>query len=71
MAVAVVPRVEESDSCTAAAVVSAGTAMVAVMITLAATTLIVTRDLSTPAAVWDPGSCCAVIWFAYCGLFVA
>eukprot|EP00964_Phaeocystis_antarctica_P017214 scaffold9499_cov55-Phaeocystis_antarctica.AAC.1 len=29
MAVAVVPRAEESDACTAAAVVAAGTAMVA------------------------------------------
>ena len=46
-----VPRVEDSKVCTAAAVVEAGTAMVAVMITLAAAKLIVTWDLSTPAAV--------------------
>ena len=50
-AVAVVPRLEESDFFTAAAVMDAGTVMVAVMITLAAATLIVTNDLSTPAAV--------------------
>ena len=48
-AVAAVPRVEVSDFCTAAAVVNAGTAMVAVMITEAAATLIVTSDASTPA----------------------
>ena len=47
---AAVPSVEESEACTAAAVVEAGTAMLAVMITLAAATLIVTSDLSTPAA---------------------
>ena len=47
---AVVPRVEESEFCTASAVVEAGTAMVAVMRTLAAATRIVTSDLSTPAA---------------------
>ena len=50
------PRVEESDSCTTTAVVSAGTAMVAVMRTLAAVMRIVTIDLSTPAAVAMP--CC-------------
>jgi len=50
-AVSEVPRLEESEVCTAAAVVEAGTAMVAVMRTLAAATLIVTSDLSTPAAV--------------------
>ena len=50
------PRVEESDSCTATAVVAAGTAMEAVMRTLAAVTRIVTIDLSTPAAVATP--CC-------------
>ena len=50
-AVAAVPRVEESEVCTAAGVVEAGTAMVAVMSTLPAATLIVTSDLSTPAAV--------------------
>eukprot|EP00964_Phaeocystis_antarctica_P113380 scaffold77420_cov63-Phaeocystis_antarctica.AAC.5 len=47
---AAVPRVEESEVCTASAVVEAGTAMVAVMRTLAAATRIVTSDLSTPAA---------------------
>ena len=43
------PRVEDSEACTAAAVVEAGTPMVAVMITLAAATSMVTSDLSTPA----------------------
>ena len=47
---AAVPRVEESAARTAAAVLEAGTTMVAVMITLAAATLIVTWDLSMPAA---------------------
>eukprot|EP00964_Phaeocystis_antarctica_P031862 scaffold18018_cov42-Phaeocystis_antarctica.AAC.1 len=51
---AAVPRVEESEVCTAAAVVEAGTAMVAVMITLAAATAMVTSDSSTPAAVAMP-----------------
>ena len=50
------PRVEESDSRTAAAVVATGTAMEAVIMTLAAATLIVTTDSSTPAAVATP--CC-------------
>ena len=45
-----VPRVEESEVCTWSAVLEAGTAMVAVMRTLAAVTRIVTSDLSTPAA---------------------
>ena len=52
-AAAAVPTVERSEAATAAAVVEAGTPMVAAMITLAAapsTTLIVTSDLSTPAA---------------------
>ena len=49
-AAAAVPRVEESESCTTSAVVEAGTAIVAVMRTLAAVTRIVTSDLSTPAA---------------------
>ena len=44
-------RLVEMDSCTDTAVMTAGTAMVAVMITLAAATLIVMSDLSTPAAV--------------------
>ena len=46
-----VPRLEESTACTAVAVLAAGTAMVAVISTLAAVTLMVTSDLSTPAAV--------------------
>ena len=45
-----VPSLEESMSCTAVAVVEAGTAMFAVMITLPAATSTVTSDLSTPAA---------------------
>ena len=45
-----VPRLEESISCTAVAVVEASTAMLAVMITLPAATATVTSDLSTPAA---------------------
>ena len=49
-AASVVARLEESEVCTAVAVVEAGTAMLAVMITLAAATLIVTSDLSMPAA---------------------
>ena len=48
---AAMPRVEDSEACTAAAVVEASTAMVAVMITLAADTSMVTSDVSTPAAV--------------------
>ena len=50
-AAAAVPRLEESEVFSAAALMEAGTAMVAVMITLAAATPIVTSDLSTPAAV--------------------
>ena len=51
-AAAAVPRVEASEVCTAAGVVEAGTAMVAVMITEAAATLMVTSEASsTPAAV--------------------
>jgi len=46
-----VPRLEESTAYTAVAVFAAGTAMVAVIITLAAATWMVTSDLSTPAAV--------------------
>ena len=53
-AVAAVPRVESSEACIAAAVVEAGTAMVAVMSTLPAVTAMVTSDLSTPAAVATP-----------------
>ena len=45
------PRVEDSEACTAAAVVEVGTPMVAVMITLAAATSMVTSDVSTPAAI--------------------
>ena len=46
----VVPRVEESEVCTWSAVFEAGTAILAVMSTLAAATQIVTSDVSTPAA---------------------
>ena len=46
---AAVPRVEESEACTASGAMEAGTAMVAVMRTLAAATLIVTSASSTPA----------------------
>ena len=49
-AAAAVPRVEASEVCTASAVVEAGTTMVAVMSTLAAATLMVTSEASTPAA---------------------
>ena len=48
---AAVDRLDERDICTAAVVVEAGTAMIAVMRTLAAATLIVTSDLSMPATV--------------------
>eukprot|EP00964_Phaeocystis_antarctica_P031366 scaffold17756_cov47-Phaeocystis_antarctica.AAC.1 len=48
-AAAAVPRVEESVVCNAAGVVEAGTAIVAVMITLAADTRIDTEAASTPA----------------------
>ena len=44
-AAAGVPTIEVSEVITVVAVVVAGTAMVAVMITLAAATLIVTSDL--------------------------
>ena len=50
-AAAAVASLEESELCSVVAVVEAGTEMVAVTITLAAATLIVTSDLSTPAAV--------------------
>ena len=49
-AAAAVPRLEESVVCTAAAVVEAGTAMVAMMSTLAAATRMETNRTSTPAA---------------------
>ena len=45
-----VPRVEVSEVCTWSAVLEVGTAMVAVMRTLAAVTRIMTSDLYTPAA---------------------
>ena len=45
---AAVPKADESFSCTERTVLEAGTAMVAVMITLAADTFIVTRDVSRP-----------------------
>ena len=48
--------VAASEVSTVAAGVAAGTAMAAVMITLAAATLIVTRDVWTPAA--EAMSCC-------------
>jgi hypothetical protein len=48
-AAAAVPRVEESEVCTAAGVVEAGTTIVAVMITLAAATRMDTEAASTPA----------------------
>jgi len=44
-----VPRVEESEFCKAAAVVEAGTAIVAVMSTLAAATVMETEEASTRA----------------------
>ena len=49
---AAVPRRDESEVCTAAAVVEAGTAMVAVISTLPAATVtaMVTAEASTPAA---------------------
>ena len=51
-AAAAVARVEVSEVCTAAGVVEAGTAMVAMMITEPAATLMVTSEASsTPAAV--------------------
>ena len=53
-AAAAVPRVEASEVSTAAGVVEAGTAMVAVMSTLPAVTAMVTSDVSTPAAVATP-----------------
>ena len=46
---AVAPNVDNSELCTAEAVVAAGTAMVAVMITLAAATRMDTEAASTPA----------------------
>eukprot|EP00964_Phaeocystis_antarctica_P160339 scaffold131867_cov48-Phaeocystis_antarctica.AAC.1 len=48
-AAAAVPRLEESEVCSAAGVVEAGTAIVAVMITLAAATRRDTEAASTPA----------------------
>ena len=50
-AAAAVESLEESELCTVVVVVDAGTWIVAVMITLAPATLIVTSDLSIPAAV--------------------
>ena len=55
-AASAVRRVEESEAFTAAAVVEAGTAMVAVMITLAAVMAMITGNLSSPAAA--PIFCC-------------
>jgi hypothetical protein len=48
-AAAAVLRVEESEVCTAAGVLEAGTTIVAVMITLAAATRMDTEAASTPA----------------------
>ena len=48
-AASTVPRVDENEVSTTSGVKEAGTAMVAVMRTLAAATSIVTNDLSTPA----------------------
>ena len=45
-----VPRLVESEACTTDTVVEAGTAMMAVMRTEAAATVMVTSDVSTPAA---------------------
>ena len=47
----VVPSVLSSEACTVFTEEAAGTVMVAVMITLPAATLMVTRFTSTPAAV--------------------
>jgi hypothetical protein len=44
------PNVNNSELCTAKAVVDSGTVMVAVMSTLAAATVMVTNHTSTPAA---------------------
>ena len=49
-AVSAVARLLESAACTVEAVVVAGTAIMAVMSTLAAVTLMVTKDASTPAS---------------------
>ena len=55
-AAAGVPMVAASEVSTVAAGGAAGTAMAAVMITLAAATMIVTRDVWTPAA--EAMACC-------------
>ena len=57
-AAAGVPTMAVSEVSTVAAGMAVGTAMAAVMITLAAATLIVTSDLWTPAAVAMP--CCTL-----------
>ena len=49
-AASAVVRLLESAACTVEAVVVAGTAIMAVMSTLAAVTLMVTKDASTPAS---------------------
>eukprot|EP00964_Phaeocystis_antarctica_P108009 scaffold72664_cov57-Phaeocystis_antarctica.AAC.1 len=51
VALAAVPRLEESNSSTAVALLEAGTVIVAVMITLAAVMLMETKEASTPAMV--------------------
>ena len=50
VAAAAVPRLVESEACNADTVVEAGTTMMAVMRTEAAATVMVTSDVSTPAA---------------------
>ena len=50
VAAATVPRLVESEACNADTVVEAGTMMMAVMRTEAAATVMVTSDVSTPAA---------------------
>ena len=59
-AAVIVLRFEFSDSWTASAVVDEGMAMVAVMITLAAVTLMLTKDSSTPASA-ATSPCSAVV----------
>ena len=56
----VVLRLEFSDSWTASAVVDEGIVMVAVMMTLAAVTLILTQDSSTSASA-ATSACSAVV----------
>lgn len=55
-------RLEESDDCTVAVVVVVGTLMVAVISTLAATTLTITADASTPASAANDACSAVVFW---------